>query len=172
MTRTLIALLIALLALPAVAGAQRGGVFVDPESPAGTEYRIPLEEARRLGSGDEQRRTGGGRTGTSGQPLFGEGIERAPGASAAGGGSGGSGGTTGEPGRGGLNGSVERGAGKRSEATAVRDEDTNGRGRSVAIEARAGGGGSEMLATLGIAGAVLAIGLVGGFGLRRLLRSE
>jgi hypothetical protein len=173
MTRALIALLIALLALPATARAQRG-VFVDPDSPAGTEYRIPLEEARRLGSGDEQRRTGEGRTGTSGQPLFGAGIERAPSAARPGGGSGGSGGggdATGEP-AGGANGSVEPGAGKRGEAKAVREEETSGRGSSMAIEARAGGDGSEMLANVGIAGAVLAVGLVGGFGLRRLLRSE
>jgi hypothetical protein len=69
-------------------------------------------------------------------------------------------------------GAVEPGAGKRGEAKVVRNEETCGRGRSMAIEASADGGESEMLATVGIAGAVLALGLVAGFGLRRLLRSE
>jgi hypothetical protein len=160
-------LLVVWLALPSVAQAQRG-VFVDPDSPAGSEYKIPLEEARRHGAGDEQRRTGEGRTGTSGQPLFGAGIERAPSASADGGSSGG--GSAGESG-GGLNVTKEPGSDKRGEAKAVRDEETSGRASTMAIQARAGGGGSEMLATVGIAGAVLAVGLVGGFGLRRLLRS-
>jgi hypothetical protein len=167
--RSSLLLLIAWLALPSAAEAQRG-VFVDPDSPAGTEYRIPLEDARRHGAGDEQRRTGEGRTGTSGQPLFGQGIERAPSASAAGGGAGGSGGSGGESG-GGLKATQEPGSDKRGEAKAVGDEETSGRGSTMAIAARAGGDGSEMLATVGIAGAVLAVGLAGGFGLRRLLRN-
>jgi hypothetical protein len=166
-------LLVVSLALPSAAQAQRG-VVVDPDSPAGSEYRIPLEEARRHGAGDEQRRTGEGRTGTSGQPLFGEGIERAPSASAAGGSSvgagGGGDGSAGESG-GRLNGTQEPGSDKRGEAKAVSDEATSGRGSTMAITARAGGDDSEMLATVGIAGAVLAVGLVGGFGLRRLLRN-
>jgi hypothetical protein len=166
LTRAALLLLAVSLMVPSVAQAQRG-VFVDPDSPAGTEYRIPLEEARRHGAGDEQRRTGEGVTGTSGQPLFGEGIERAPSASAAGNGSGAAAGDTG----GGLNGTKQPGADKGGEGQAVRDETTSRRGSSVAIQARAGGG-SEMLATVGIAGAVLALGLVGGFGLRRLLRSD
>jgi hypothetical protein len=47
----------------------------------------------------------------------------------------------------------------------------DGRRDSMAIEAAAQGG-SDALLTAGIAGAVLAVGLLVGFGLRRVLRSE
>jgi hypothetical protein len=167
MTRTVIAFLIGSLALPAVAQGQGSGVVVDPDSPAGTEYAIPLEEARRQGAPvDEQR--GGGRN--ADPPLFGEGIERAPSASAAGGGSAGS---AGGDERNGGGGDGDRGAGKRGEGEVLGAQETareDSRG-SMAVEAAARGG-SDALLTAGIAGTVLAVGLLVGFGLRRVLRSE
>jgi hypothetical protein len=58
------------------AGAQ---VFVDPGSPSGKEYAIPLEEARREAS------SGGGdfpvEQGERSAPLFGEGVDGASGGS-------------------------------------------------------------------------------------------
>ena len=58
------------LALPADPAAAQ--VFVDPGSPSGKEYAIPLEEARREAS------TGGGdfpvEQGERSAPLFGEGV--------------------------------------------------------------------------------------------------
>jgi hypothetical protein len=65
LTRALLAAGI-LGALPASAGAQ---VFVDPGSPTGQEYVIPLEEARR-----ESADPGGERNAQAPQPLFGEGV--------------------------------------------------------------------------------------------------
>jgi hypothetical protein len=177
MTRTVLCLFAASLIVSSVAQAQPG-VFVDPDTPAGTEYKIPLEEARRQGAGDAQRRGGDGRTGPSGQPLFGVGIERVAAGSAGGGGSAGAGGSAGESGDG-LNGAREPDADGRGEGKTAnnatngrREETTRGRPSPLAVEARAGGGGSETLVSIAIAAAVLAVGLVGGFGLRRLLRSD
>jgi hypothetical protein len=53
--------------------AQQQGVHVDPDSPSGKEYKLPLDDARRdaaggIGSGDR----GGGK----GPPLFGAGISK------------------------------------------------------------------------------------------------
>ena len=79
-----------LAATPSSALAQGDGVTIDPDSPSGREYAIPLEDARRdagsAGRGGKVRR--GERT----APLFGEGIE--PSAQSAQGGS--PGGVTGE----------------------------------------------------------------------------
>jgi hypothetical protein len=173
MTRSLIAFLIALLALPAGAAAQRGGVFVDPETPAGTEYAIPLEEARRQGAGREK---GGGGGGSGSQPLFGVGIERVPSGSAAGGesaggGAGASGGGGPSAGAGESGGGGEGGSAGRDRRGAEGLQSARDRPAPVAVEAAARGG-SDALLTAGIAGSVLAIGLLVGFGLRRLLRTE
>jgi hypothetical protein len=171
--RALVAFLLAALALPAAAQAQAPGVFVDPESPAGKEYAIPLEEARRHGAPDARPGPG---SGDAGPPLFGYGIQRAPGGSGAGGGSAGdgsagsgdSGDADGAAGRGG-----DRGAGKEADGEVLGAEESarEGRADSMAIEAAAQGG-SDALLTAGIAGAVLAVGLLVGFGLRRVLRNE
>jgi hypothetical protein len=172
MTRSLVAFLIALLALPAGAAAQRGGVFVDPETPAGTEYAIPLEEARRHGAGGEK---GGANGGSGSQPLFGEGIERAPRASGARGGSAaGAAGGSGGGGESGVNGAREgRPAAGTGREARVSEEQESARDRRAAVAVKAAtGGGSDTLLTAGIAAGVLAIGLLVGFGLRRLLRTE
>jgi hypothetical protein len=183
MTRTLIAFLAALLALPAAAAAQRGGVFVDPESPAGKEYAIPLEEARRQGAGGGDPTTEGrGGGGARGAPLFGEGIEPAPSApgsrdSSADGRDGESGSAGGgpAPNERGLapNGGGEAGAGSgKARERRVSETDEGARDRdAVAVEAGTGGE-SETLVTAGIAAGVLGVGLLVGFGLRRLLRTD
>ena len=64
-TYLLVALLCGVgLAWSAPAGAQGDGVFVDPDTPAGKEYGVPLEEARRdTGGGDGGATAGGGNTG-------------------------------------------------------------------------------------------------------------
>lgn len=49
--------------------AQGSGVVVDPDSPAGKEYALPLESARRDAGG-------GGGPDSSAAPLFGAGISR------------------------------------------------------------------------------------------------
>jgi hypothetical protein len=171
MPRAVVAFLIASLALPAVAQGQGSGVVVDPDSPAGTEYAIPLEEARRQGAPDREQR--GGRN--ADPPLFGEGIERAPSASAAGGVTAGSAGGGEGSGGGGGDGDRDRdrGAGEAADGEvlgAQQTEPERPRG-SMAVEAAARGG-SDALLTAGIAGTVLAVGLLVGFVLRRVLRSE
>ena len=165
MTRSVIALFVVALALPPTAQAQGPGVFVDPESPAGTEYAIPLEEARRHGAPDAEPRPRGG---DAAPPLFGEGITPAPGGPAAGAGSG----DGGEPGAGGGRGG-DPGARKAAdgEVLGAQEAAPDRRRSSMAIEAAAQGG-SDALLTAGIAGAVLALGLLVGIGLRRGLRTE
>jgi len=59
------------LAVPGVAGAQ-DGVFVDPDSPSGKEYAIPLEEARR--DAGAQGRPDRVRPGERSAELFGAGV--------------------------------------------------------------------------------------------------
>ena len=73
----LIPVLFVALALPAPARAQEEGVFVDPDSPAGKEYAIPFEAARR-GVAPE-------RDGRTSPPLFGEGVSDGGGSAATGG---------------------------------------------------------------------------------------
>lgn len=71
--RSAVALAISLLVTWAVAGpaaALESGVFIDPGSPAGKEYSVPLSVLRGAASG---RPGGGGAT----QPLFGVGISSA-----------------------------------------------------------------------------------------------
>lgn len=86
----------AMLALyPATAGAQ--DVMVDPDSPAGTEYAIPIDSARDQGSGG------------SGE-IFGEGIESGSGSS-----------QTGESGAAGSDDGGSEGSGGESATTTATD---------------------------------------------------
>jgi hypothetical protein len=158
-------LILALLAPPAALG-QRGGVFVDPDSPAGAEYAIPLEQARREAAGDtsgNRGEAGGVRAG--GEQLFGEGITPAGGGSAGGGGSGtgagggSSGGRAGEGGNPPADSATESPSGASASA-------------STAAVAAASEEKSGLPLTIGLAGAVLAAGVAGGLGLRRLLRDD
>jgi hypothetical protein len=171
---TLIALLAVIGPVP-VAAAQEEGVFFDPDTPAGKEYAIPLDEARRDASGS--RRAGPANEGGD-QPLFGVGIERADEAATRGG----------DGSAGARNGTAD--AGQRTpngERPRVGDRSRNGERppasdgseetedvaqdvrRAAPVESTAGG--SDGLVTAGIAAAVLAVGLLVGFGLRKLLRS-
>lgn len=175
MTRVAAGLFAAWLVLPSAAEAQRG-VFVDPNSPAGTEYAIPLEEARRQGVGDDERGRRDGRDPSGDPPLFGEGITRVtraalPEAGITGDGvESADGNATGGPSaREDQDGPASRvGDARTSEAADTRQ---SGAG-SVAVEAAAASGDSEGLVTAAIAALVLAGGLVLGFGLRRLLRRQ
>lgn len=82
MRRRLIALALAcmaLLAAPGVTVAQDDDVFVDPDSPTGHEYDIPLERARRDATSKPDANTP---YRSRNAPLFGEGIEPAVGSDA------------------------------------------------------------------------------------------
>ncbi|MDP8909868.1 MAG: hypothetical protein M3N47_12315 [Chloroflexota bacterium] len=58
-------------AIAPIAAAQEDEVFVDPGSPSGKEYELPIDRARQQGAKSATR-------GSSAQkaPLFGEGVER------------------------------------------------------------------------------------------------
>ena len=150
-------LAVALLTFDAAAvSAQEDRVFIDPDSPAGTEYAIPLEQARREAAGGGP--TNQGRAG-NGQPLFGAGIappSEAKGESTAKGDS--------------AIGDARAGA-ARKPRTAGDDKKpragSNPGASTAAITAAAGDGNSEGLVTAGIAAAVLALGLATGLAFRR-----
>jgi hypothetical protein len=166
----LIVLLLALTAAPA-ADAQEGA-FVDPDSPAGTEYALPLERARGEAAPETGGREGGG--GRSEQPLFGVGIDQSqgppedqdgrstgPGQQATG-----SQGSYNQDGQ----GQVRRQEGSGGTSSSTGDLAPNAY-RPAAIEAAASEG-SDVLLTGGIAAAVLGVGFFAGFWLRRLLRDS
>jgi hypothetical protein len=155
----LVSLLLLVVAHPAA--AQEDGVFVDPDSPAGKEYAIPIDQARG-------ETAGGGNRPAGEEPLFGEGIEPA-------------GGGPGNEERGEGAGEKGQGASKRGQQGSEQQGDTgdgdpsqssSDLGQSPAAIEAAAADGSNGLLTAGIAAAVLAAGLLGGFGLRRLLRSS
>ena len=116
-----------LLASPAV--AEKPGVHVDPDTPAGKEYAIPIDQARREAQGTSQPNTGHGSNGSA--PLFGAGISPRSGGGAGssdrGRGSHGSskGGTVGARKSGGNPSQGERGA-SRPRAAIVASTDTGG----------------------------------------------
>jgi hypothetical protein len=72
-----IATMLLALALLAPAASADPGVHVDPDTPAGKEYALPLDEARKEATGDS-----GGPAPPAGEepeaaPLFGAGVDRA-----------------------------------------------------------------------------------------------
>jgi hypothetical protein len=164
MARFVLSLLTAVSVFAPAAFAQEPGVFVDPDSPAGKEYALPLEQARREAAGDATP-PGRGVPGGRGEPLFGVGIERASGAGR-GQGAGGSESAGGSASQRDRRQARERGMG--GGVPGPGDIAPNARS-SAAIEAAADDG-SDALLTAGIAAAVLGVGLLAGFGLRRLLR--
>lgn len=90
--RASIAVGICLVAAPS-ARATPPGVHVDPSSPGGKEYAIPLDQARQDASGGAPSSDGnsGGGGSSSGSHLFGVGVGSPGGGSGSGTGSGGSG---------------------------------------------------------------------------------
>src|SRR5215216_4332513 len=103
-----------------VASAQDSEVHVDPDSPAGKEYALPLDSARRDACGSPDGTGGSGGTGQS-APLFGAGVSNATG-------SGGSEGSDSGGGQGDGSSSADRGGGK----SAVSGADTTHVARAVA----------------------------------------
>ena len=164
--RSAFPILLAIVALvpgtPAV--AQEDGVFVDPDSPSGQQYAIPLESARRQtdSSRDKAKVRHGART----APLFGEGVgadDDPPAATGAAGGSGGSGsdsGGSGGSGSGSSDGSSSD-ASPPAGASAPASGDAVREAAERADEAP-GGGTSLLLVGLiaaGVCGAAAATGL-------------
>jgi hypothetical protein len=141
--------------LPSPAASQLpSGVVVDPESPAGVEYAIPLDRARReagagsgAGGGPGSRRAGGE------ESLFGAGITRQRDGAGEG---------TSREGRSGAGGAA---SGDRTASEGAGP----GEPRSAALASTAPDSGTGE--TVAIALAVLALGGLLGIALRRVLRS-
>jgi hypothetical protein len=140
-------LLLAALLPSASAAQDEPGVHVDPGSPAGKEYEIPLEGARQEATGGRGQESGGGRAGA---PLFGAGVSRGGSQQADGGGAG---------------DSVTK---AQSEKKA---DDGGSTGEPSLASAGGGSGDSATAKTGGIALAVLLVGGAIGLLLRRVLRS-
>jgi hypothetical protein len=136
--------LLTVLALPAVASAE-DGVFIDPGSPAGKEYAIPLAAARHQSGGASSGRSSPDDPG----PLFGQGISRAP---------------TRKPGATKRGSTGHRPSSARGDATAGETPTDVELVRSSAAPASAPGW------TLALGLGVVLVGLLGGSGLRRLRR--
>jgi hypothetical protein len=137
-----------------VASAQDSGVHVDPNSPAGKEYALPLDSARRDASGGA---SSGGSGGDS-APLFGAGISRGGGSSGESATSSGSGSGDGK-----ANGARDGGSG--GSGSSVGGVDATQAARAVADT---GSGLSAGALTLLIALGVLAVGGLIGLSVRAL----
>ena len=155
------------LLLPLSAYAQNGK-RPDPDSPAGVEYQLPLDQARKNATGGDGGPPGGSDRdrGGGGTPrLFGAGIVAAKaGGSTDGGGSAASGDAT--AGEGDAAGA--RSAGRDEEGGEAPAPDLT---RS-ALQAPDEGGGSTGLQIAGIVLAVLLLGVLTGLLLRRSLRQS
>ena len=138
--------LVCLTCLPASAAGQADDVFVDPDSPSGREYEIPLERARRDVSAREPSASRGP---SAPAPLFGAGVGSAPEAAA-------SGRSPKRPGR-------ERAARARADAPAALEAAIRQPGAPDSAA-----GASLMLG--GAAAAILLLGAALGFSLRRSRR--
>ena len=158
------------LLLPAAAHGQ--GKRPDPNSPAGFEYQLPLEEARKKGGGgggDEPGPAGARRGGDRAAPLFGAGIAAAPtGGDSAADGDGGAG--TGATGDGAATQSA--GAGSTDDAGSRKSGDGSDAPKvaQASLPSPDDGGGSPTLWIAGIALAVLLLGALLGLFLRRGFR--
>ncbi|MDQ4048605.1 MAG: hypothetical protein M3131_04370 [Actinomycetota bacterium] len=149
------------LLLPVAAQGQRDATQPDPDSPAGVEYQLPLEQARKNARGSGSRGDGAGRGG--GSPLFGAGIMPVKASG----------------------GAQDRGSGAGEPASDAGSRDSDARGAGGADgdpeSATIGpstlggpdeGGGSAGLRIAGIALAVLLVGLLLGLLLRRGLSEQ
>jgi hypothetical protein len=149
---------LALFAGAGEAAAQSDGVVVDPESPAGKEYALPLDKARQDVAPTPGAGTDGsdGTNGSDDTPLFGAGITKRNGAQ--------------DQGRQGGEGSDARGQGDGEEGG---DNGADVAARSVTAAASASGSGlSSGWITALVAFGVLLVGGIAGLSLRALRSSE
>ena len=157
----LIALLVLVVAAPP-AIAREDGVSVDPDSPAGVEYAVPLDQARReatgtAGGGSAEQRTATSRCSASESSALPPGAVAAAARRAA----------------------VARAAAQAPAAAVQAAATQAGAGEAGGKRRERGGdrgrGQRRLLdrpADAGIAVAVLLLGLLGGLGLRRVLRDN
>jgi hypothetical protein len=142
--------------IPGAAIAAEPGVHIDPGSPAGTEYALPLDQARHDATPPSGGHAGGGSgggggssSGSGGSTLFGAGVvSRA------------------------SSGSPRAGGGTRSSATAAKRPTARQQaGPSLPAAASTGSGADTSQGVL-LAIAVLAAGCLSGLAARRLGRAR
>ncbi len=136
--------------------AQEPGVIVDPDSPSGKEYAIPLESARRQADPSDVPTSGASSAGSA--ALFGEGVIASRG----------NGG--GPPRRSGARGSAEkarRGSGGSDQATGSRPGVPDVVGAAASRPAAPDGGIGTPILVLGLGLLVVLIGVVAGVVIRR-----
>jgi hypothetical protein len=132
------------LAGPAVAASQNDDPQVDPGSPAGTEYQLPVDRAREQASGGGSGAPGSstGSTGSTGTaPLFGEGVKPS-----------------------------KSGKGSTAKTTTTGEQPGLGTATPEIVRSQAAapdGGGSGLLPIAGIAAGVLLLGAIAGILWRR-----
>lgn len=131
----LLPLIAVLLGATAPAFAQEEGIILDPDTPAGKEYAIPVDQARREAVGESGgARVSGGGTRASAGALFGQGIRRVRG------------------------GGVRRGAASGGGGRAGATRDALAAPSDAALVRQTSSSGSETLATLAIPLGVLLVG--------------
>ena len=147
-----LALAIAAPAPAAAAAAQEDEIFVDPGSPSGKEYALPVESARQQAAADASGRS----PGTQPAPLFGEGVD--DGSTAGQGGTGSGSGSGGATGGGGATNDADGGT-----------PSASGVARSATLKAQAAApdGGIGLAAVVGVGAGVLLLGGAIGMLLRR-----
>jgi hypothetical protein len=125
------------LGFAAPAYAAQDGIFVDPDTPAGKEYAIPLDQARQEAVGESSgTRISAGSAQASAGALFGEGIRRVRGA--------------------GVRPGASAGPGGAGRANPSRD--ALAQPAAARLSRQASSGGSDTVATLAIPLGVLLVG--------------
>jgi hypothetical protein len=167
--RASLALGICLLAAPS-AGATPPGVHVDPSSPGGKEYAIPLDQARNdaTGGGGGAQSPGSSNGGGSGTHLFGVGVGGSGGNSAGGGSAGG--GSASGSGSGSASHGSKRGGSSHNRSTGAGPRGSTGPARLSALNLAAAtpeAGPQTPLLVLGASAGVIFAGVLLGLMLRR-----
>ncbi len=142
--------------------AQEPGVHVDPNSPAGKEYAIPIDQARRQADGGSSAKGSHGPSGSA--ALFGAGISARGGRSA--------GGSSGTRGTGDSAGSSKGGADGSVKSGGAVSQGVKGASARPAVAASTGSGSNATLLTAGLVAAVLLAGALLGLVLHRLNRER
>ena len=152
MLRGLLLLLSALALMAPAAVAQDDEIFVDPGSPSGKEYALPVESARKQAAKDAQ----GSSSSAQPAPLFGEGVDDRSTADAGGAGSGSGSGSGSGAAKGSRGGTDDADGGTPATSAAT-----------LKAQAAAPDGGIGLAAVIGVGAGVLLLGGAIGVLLRR-----
>lgn len=151
---------------PSAAIAQEDGVHYDPDSPAGHEYAVPTDTARRDASGSKESGPDGiarrmAPRGRRSAPLFGVGIKRREGQQATE--------QTSSPDASGRSGNRRRSA-DGGRATPSEKRDPSGTREPTAVAQAASSEDGPALRSAGVVAAFLLLGAATGVALRRASR--